>query len=662
MEKNRMSMNRKMNLKLHTKLMMLLGLFCLTGVIACMPSSRYEQSLEQSGDNRGELERVVAHYDSLGDTEKKQAALFLIENMIGKQSIVFHDTLVRHRLLHYLSTVSDPIKWDPALSVLSKSIDSIIFAFPQRTTMCRDLQTIKSGYLINQIDCAFNSWDKALWSKDYTFEEFCQYVLPYKLGYEELEDWRSVALLHQAPAEDSLLLHESSPWELAVLLINNTGFNYNVGMSRFPYPMNFSDLNSVTIGACEQMTNLAVFYFRSRGIPSAVDLLPAWANRSSSHIWSVAILPDKKTRSIGYHPEGTNEFVYKISKIYRKMYETQPLPDLTSNEILPPFFAQGYMKDVTDQYDMPLANLTVDLTTEIPVNNVYLSTFDNRSWIPVAVAEKKGSKAEFRSVGCGVLPKESDKMIRYINQGEGIVYLPVYSTTQGICAAANPFILDTLGKVTVLEPSVQTEKVRLYRKYPKHPDIVEYEQSLVGGRFECANRADFSDAELLCTISHPQQYPLQRLAVTASKKYRYVRFMPVDSVKGYFAEFQFFDDKGQRLNGRALGRKEVFDGNLLTYYHQHPSSREVPILDFGIPEVIREVAFSARTEDNEVMQGEEYELLYWDGKWIRLGRRVAEEYYLDYEVPRNALLWLRNHTKGVEERIFTIREGQQIWW
>lgn len=52
----------------------------------------------------------------------------------------------------------------------------------------------------------------------------------------------------------------------------------------------------------------------------------------------------------------------------------------------------------------------------------------------------------------------------------------------------------------------------------------------------------------------------------------------------------------------------------------------------------------------------------WDEKWISLGRRIAEEFYLDYEVPRNALLWLRNCTKGVEERIFTIEKGKQVWW
>lgn len=31
-------------------------------------------------------------------------------------------------------------------------------------------------------------------------------------------------------------------------------------------------------------------------------------------------------------------------------------------------------------------------------------------------------------------------------------------------------------------------------------------------------------------------------------------------------------------------------------------------------------------------------------------------------VPTNALLLLRNHTKGKEERIFTYENGEQVWW
>jgi hypothetical protein len=59
-----------------------------------------------------------------------------------------------------------------------------------------------------------------------------------------------------------------------------------------------------------------------------------------------------------------------------------------------------------------------------------------------------------------------------------------------------------------------------------------------------------------------------------------------------------------------------------------------------------------------------YELLYFDkNKWVSLGMKTATVCSISYDdVPRNALLWLRNLTEGKEERIFTYEEGKQVWW
>lgn len=44
------------------------------------------------------------------------------------------------------------------------------------------------------------------------------------------------------------------------------------------------------------------------------------------------------------------------------------------------------------------------------------------------------------------------------------------------------------------------------------------------------------------------------------------------------------------------------------------------------------------------------------------GVREAD-YSVDYgDVPAGALYWLRNRTKGVEERVFTVEDGQARFW
>ena len=71
-------------------------------------------------------------------------------------------------------------------------------------------------------------------------------------------------------------------------------------------------------------------------------------------------------------------------------------------------------------------------------------------------------------------------------------------------------------------------------------------------------------------------------------------------------------------------------------------------------------------DDNEIREGDLYELFYFDvGKgFISLGKQYGnrEQALLFKNVPDNAILWLRDYTRGKEERIFTYENNKQIWW
>ena len=41
---------------------------------------------------------------------------------------------------------------------------------------------------------------------------------------------------------------------------------------------------------------------------------------------------------------------------------------------------------------------------------------------------------------------------------------------------------------------------------------------------------------------------------------------------------------------------------------------------------------------------------------------TAQSDSLLYQVPAGSLLYLRNHTRGQDERIFEYRDGMQIFW
>ncbi|MCF2688188.1 hypothetical protein I6E64_03790, partial [Bacteroides fragilis] len=106
----------------------------------------------------------------------------------------------------------------------------------------------------------------------------------------------------------------------------------------------------------------------------------------------------------------------------------------------------------------------------------------------------------------------------------------------------------------------------------------------------------------------------------------------------------------------------VTDGNILTYFQARDTSSYLAY-DLGESMPIERIVFSPRNDDNYIWPGDNYELFYQDGinGWKSLGRKVATERKIEFLVPQNALLWLRNCTKGREEQVFIYKNGRQTF-
>lgn len=151
--------------------------------------------LEKAGDNREQLEQIITHYQTTdADPQKLAAAYYLIANLEGNTGYAARDSGQYRRLLDSLAVLGDPIGWDPYLSTTGKWLDSMNTAAPLRIGARSDLRQITADYLVANIDDAFEQWYSAPWAKEYTLEEFREWVLPYRTGSERLEPWRSPAL------------------------------------------------------------------------------------------------------------------------------------------------------------------------------------------------------------------------------------------------------------------------------------------------------------------------------------------------------------------------------------------------------------------------------------------------------------------------------------
>ena len=143
-----------------------------------------EQALQQAGENRAEMEKVLAHFKDDPDPLKYRAAKFLIENM------PYHYTYEGDALeaydSAYLQMADEPLP--DRNQFFKERTDSIRFTDKR---FAIDIQSVKADYLIRAIDDACDTWRSSSWQDDYDEDLFFNYVLPYRILNEPLSDWRA---------------------------------------------------------------------------------------------------------------------------------------------------------------------------------------------------------------------------------------------------------------------------------------------------------------------------------------------------------------------------------------------------------------------------------------------------------------------------------------
>ncbi len=157
---------------------------------ACSPwSSETDKALKMAGENREELEKVLRHYNqNEDDSLKLKAAEFLISNMRNQYSLVGPGIDSIQSVYKYAYGV-----YFPRRSAVYNS-DSLVSRRNANINYEYDIERISSNYLINQIESAFETYNKFEWCREYSFDAFCKYILPYKINNSDTLQWRSKIL------------------------------------------------------------------------------------------------------------------------------------------------------------------------------------------------------------------------------------------------------------------------------------------------------------------------------------------------------------------------------------------------------------------------------------------------------------------------------------
>lgn len=421
-------------------------------------------------------------------------------------------------------------------------------------------------------------------------------------------------------------------------------------------------------GKCDDRTSLLVMALRANGIPTAYEFVPCWGSSNNGHSFVSIILPDGSICPLQNQDEISSEsYVHrKTPKIYRHMYSGKK--PLKEKYFSPDMFRHNDIMDVTCMHNIGKREVKANITGHNNGYN-YLSVFSPSGWIPVA----KAKSDKFENVGTGTLTFINDSPIEAIGLGDGILYLPIsYLNDGSVIPVGNPMIVSDCSVYEIEPDTTNKESITLTRKYPLASRIINFARLMRFGIFEAANKKDFSDAVEIYKIKEIPESRLQTIEVNPDKPYRYVRYK---RPKGTFsiAELRLLDSGKNKLPYTPIecdfliddkDISKVFDNDPLTYYELKANSLDIWVgVDLKRATDFSFIEFAPRNDDNSVYPGDMYELFYWNKKWISLGTQKAEDFNIKFDnVPKNALLWLRNLTKGHEERPFTYENGKQIWW
>lgn len=621
-------------------------LFTLLLLCSCVNNHRLSKALELAGSNRGELEKVLIHYKDSG--EKYKAACFLIENM--------------PKCYSYKGWLIDTLRYWKATTDSFGIIDSSQVAKWEKypASMMNkeyDIHVITADYLIRNIDQAFVVWKKRPWNKDLSFDDFCELILPYRIGDETLEDWRSVYSEEFSFLLDSVYIGTDVMEATKVVMENlrERGFRFN---NDFDSPhMGALFLLEHRAGKCVDMCDFGLYVLRSLGIPATADVYFFESESRMGHIWDV--VRDSLGNFVNINSFHVAKFKWdvdgrRIGKVFRYCYglQKEKLKFLSVKDEIPPLFRHCFVKDVSEDYFKD--DLVLDLS-DVEDDYVYLGVFrPQTAGEGVDIAKLRKGKATFNNIEA--------KMIYMPLAYENSTYKPIGYPFFFDGKEAHPYIPDLSVKDTVV----------LKRKAAFFDWIRYCFNIMVGSKFKVSNRKDFSGNEPFYCICDTPHTNRTFIHLPEPVKGRYVRFSTPKDIRIELAELSFSYDgvkvnplkiEGDVSENKYLKIDNIIDGDVLTYYLPKKGGASM-VIDFGKEICFNELMYMPRNDDNFVRIGDVYELFYHGGKdgWISLGQKKATDTFLVYDnMPRGALFYLHDITRGKEEQVFRIENGKQVF-
>lgn len=668
---------------IHVTKIILLGICFL--LLSC---SRYprdvENALQQSGENRDNLIAVLEHFRNNENQLKYKAACFLIANMPYHKSLMKIDVAPEYEI--YFNSIDSILRQFPEAihdNNLKQELAARYDNLPNITVSNgnHDIKTVTSTYLVDCIEEAFNRWETSPLLQKMEFDEFKEYILPYRVVNEplppmkqKLYDLTNDCILSRGLIDIHMPIEQYKQHALAQKSMNRfIKTDTHTGIYDIYLPVFAADCGNLAATTCN--------IFRACGIPVVYEFTPQWTDRSNRHYWCAS--PDGSGKFKPYTPPYNNLMedwelsIKHAGKIYRATYEANkntPYFLKSDNETIPEIFDNPCIADVTDNYHQ-CYDIELPVPDEVGKNKLaYLAFFNIYGLNPVAWGKISGQSAKFEKVPLNM------------------VFFPVYiSSNDGKPVQFNkPFVIKKTSSDETAIDFITCNfdsliSMHLLRKFPHKPHLVKYRENLNGALILASNHEKGRYDTLYHIPATPKPY-WQRYTFANNNKYRYYKIATADGSPVEIAEYEWLCDR-KTINGEAPNplpilkhpeeihiekfvkisgqpmrsgplRMNATDEDLNTY-------AESPWVGtcFNQPVCITGLQLYPRNARNGIEHGNEYALMYFhDGKWVEHCRIKATYEFLDIDnVPGSTIYLLRNLTSGKEELPFFYHEGKQIF-
>lgn len=386
--------------------------------VGCNHQPSIADVLDSAGPNRSELEAVLSHYKTNDNNPQKlRAAEFLIENMPAHYSYAGNAIYEYYEYAAGIlanKSLSQEQQRDSLLSITDLKYRDL----PSHTVP--DAQVIKADFLIKNIDTSYDRWVNCDWARQITFDEYLEWLLPYKaIELQELDAWRDTLLAHFGKGLEHPIKNDveyNTTIAIADMLRNDAyhGLNRYGLYTRAGLPLLSAHLQaSQTFGNIPDYALTAVLVFRSAGVPVVWDETPVGSRGTAATRW-YTIISDRGEQLNSEWDFATmiggGFFPYERGpKVYRSTYAINPDRwEYRQNAKYQYPFELG-RKDVTSQYFL-VSNIAIPIDKEVKKQikdkYVYIASAvrsEEKPWQIVDFGVIKHGKASFHDMGREVL-------------------------------------------------------------------------------------------------------------------------------------------------------------------------------------------------------------------------------------------------------------------